>query len=403
MSTLRIVVDENIPAVDALFGDLGEIVRLPGRTMTADDLAGADALLVRSVTQVNASLLSKSNVSFVGSCTIGTDHLDKPFFDQNNITWSAAPGCNAGGVVQYALAAMATYAPNWSQQTVGIVGCVNVGGRLYRTLKALGVKVKVADPFKSSSVIPELTTLNDVLSADVVCFHTPLTKDGSYPTLNLLNADNLSSLNPNALLISAGRGEVIDNQALYRYIQKTPSIKVVLDVWANEPDIYTPLMDIIECGTPHIAGYSFEGKLNGSLMIYRALSKHLGLDAKKVDERISSVREAVLGEAVALNTGDLSSGDLDASDLTSDSTVQNIINQVILDTYNIQTDNALIADCIAKNQAMQTAFDQLRKAYWQRREFSHFYANNSHFSDQGYDAVTRFLSAINQIAEQSNT
>lgn len=371
MGRLKIVADENIPALEALFGDLGHITQLPGRTMSAKDLAGADALLVRSVTQVNPALLAHSNIRFVGTCTIGTDHLDKAFLEQSDIAWSAAPGCNAGGVVQYALAAMATYSPDWAAKTVGIVGCGNVGGRLYRTLKALGVSVKVSDPFKSTANIPELTTLQDVLSADIICMHTPLTVDGAQPTHKLLNRHNLQQLNPNALLINAGRGEVIDNPALFEYLKSTPSLRVVLDVWQGEPDIFTPLMNVIKCGTPHIAGYSFEGKLNGSLMIFEALATSLNMDPHSIAARIAEVKRRVLGEPEPLNASS--------------------INEAILKTYNLQADNALIADVLGARQPISTAFDQLRKSYWQRRELGHYFCPN------GKGAVHDFLQLVNTV------
>lgn len=368
---LKIVADENIPALDALFGDFGEIVKRPGRQMSAEDLAGADALLVRSVTRVNASLLADSNVKFVGTCTIGTDHLDKAFLNSQQITWTAAPGCNAGGVVQYALAAMATYRPNWRDLTVGIVGCGNVGGRLYRTLKTLGVSVKVADPFKTQEDIAELTSLNEVLNSDVICMHTPLTREGDHPTLNLLNADNLSSLKIGALLINAGRGEVIDNEALYQFLQQRDDLCVVLDVWQGEPNIFTPLLEFIKCGTPHIAGYSFEGKLNGSLMVFEAFAKHLGLPTSEIDTRIAVVRRSILGESQALDAES--------------------INDAVLKTYNLQADHALIANAVAANEPMLTTFDQLRKSYWQRRELGHYYCA------RGVGDVHKFLELVNGV------
>lgn len=371
MASLRILADENIPALEALFGDFGEIIKLPGRNMSADDLAGADALLVRSVTRVNEELLAKSNVKFVGTCTIGTDHLDKEFLDNEGISWSAAPGCNAGGVVQYALAAMATYRPNWRSLTVGIVGCGNVGGRLYRTLKTLGVTLRVADPFKSVKDIPELCSLDEVLSSDIICMHTPLTKSGAHPTLKLLNKNNLPLLKVGALLVNAGRGEVIDNGALYDFLQQRADVCVVLDVWQGEPNIFTPLLDFIKCGTPHIAGYSFEGKLNGSLMVFEAFAKFLGLDQSDIDRRITTVRQQVLGESQALDAES--------------------INDAVLKTYDLQADHALIANAVAANEPMNITFDKLRKSYWQRRELGHY------FCARGMGDVHQFLELVNGV------
>jgi erythronate-4-phosphate dehydrogenase len=339
--------------------------------MKPDHLSGADVLLVRSVTNVNRDLLSQSRVKYVGTCTIGTDHLDKSYLDRAGIAWSAAPGCNAGGVVQYALAAMANYAPDWSKQTIGIVGCGNVGGRLYRTLKALGVRVKVNDPFKSQETIPELTSLEEVLCADIICLHTPLTTDGPHPTFRLLGRNELANVNPNGLLISAGRGEVIDNFALFDHLQTRPSLNVVLDVWQGEPDIYTPLVDLIRCGTPHIAGYSFEGKLNGSLMIFEALSKWLKEPSTKISSKVNSTKETILGNRQALEAP--------------------TINEAILKTYPIQADDKLIRDSVNRGESMSLTFDLLRKGYWQRREFSHFYC------PQAQGDIHEFLSIVNSV------
>jgi erythronate-4-phosphate dehydrogenase len=351
---LRIVADENIPALQALFGDLGQVRTYPGRTMTAEQLGNADVLLVRSVTQVKAELIGQSGLSFVGTCTIGTDHLDTDYLDSNGICWRAAPGCNAGGVVHYVLAALAHFMPDWQQKTFGIIGCGNVGGRLYRTLQALGLRIQVADPFKTPDDIPDLAPLASVLRADVVCCHTPLTRSGPHPTFHLLGAAELSQLKPDALLINAGRGEVIDNRALLQHLQARPEQKVVLDVWENEPALLRPLMPYLKAGTPHIAGYSVEGKLNGSLMIYAALADFLGIAETEKRQRIAAVQQQFLGPPVRLSAPDLNTGLTRSYDLPAD-----------------------FAQLKAAADDLPGAFDQLRKHYWQRYELSHFHGEGA--------------------------
>jgi erythronate-4-phosphate dehydrogenase len=277
MKRWRLVADENIPFAREVFGTLGEVVTLPGRTLTRADLVAADALLVRSVTRVDGSLLVETPVTFVGTCTIGIDHLDTQWFDQNGIAWASAPGCNANSVVQYALAAMARLRPHWLSQTVGIIGCGNVGGHLHRVLRGLGVAVKCYDPWLTLSQNPDLTTLDELLSCDIICVHTPLITTGAHPTLHLLNAERLAALRPGALLISAGRGAAIDNHALKALLPHRQDLDVVLDVWEPEPLLDVELLRRVTLGTPHIAGYSYDGKINGTLQIYHKLCQHLGV------------------------------------------------------------------------------------------------------------------------------
>ena len=271
---MKIVADENIPYVDALFGELGEIVTRPGRDICAADVADADVLLVRSVTSVNQRLLGDSNVKFVGTCTIGTDHLDKNWLDSAGIEYRSAPGCNAYGVVQYVFSVLANLDLLRGQPKVGVIGCGNVGGRLYRTLKALGLDVVVYDPFLSKSNIPDLQEWEALYDCDIVCTHTPLTTSGPHPTEKMITTNFFSNLKTGCLLLNAGRGGVIDNNALSDYLDgdNLNNVRVVLDVWESEPDVHRKLLHQVIFASPHIAGYSFEGKTNGSLMIFTALA-----------------------------------------------------------------------------------------------------------------------------------
>ncbi|HMU67125.1 MAG TPA: 4-phosphoerythronate dehydrogenase, partial [Cellvibrionaceae bacterium] len=201
---LHLVADENIPFLNDFFGHFGRITALPGRAMQASDLASADILLVRSVTKVNAQLLTDSPVKFVGTCTIGVDHLDAEYLARRGIITASAPGCNAGGVVQYVLSALARIRPQWPQAKIGIVGCGNVGGRLYRVLNAAGVNVCAFDPFKQHADI-RWAAWEELLQCDIICMHTPLTRTGVAPTFHLFNETVLRRLKPGTLLLNAGR------------------------------------------------------------------------------------------------------------------------------------------------------------------------------------------------------
>ncbi len=354
---MRIVADENIPLVNECFGDLGEIIRLPGREMTNEDLQGADALLVRSVTQVNAELLHDTPVRFVGTCTIGIDHLDTAYLDNQGITWASAPGCNANSVVEYVYAALAHLNIDWEGKQVGVIGCGNVGGRLYRRLKAQGVECRVYDPFLSTEQIPELTSLTDVLGSDIVCMHTPLTRTGPHPSFHLLGEEQLKQLKPGAVLLNAGRGPVIDNQALLKHLESGADLKVVLDVWEPEPDISRPLLQKVALGSPHIAGYSYDGKMQGTFMIYEALCRHLGRSPEK---DLNALRPAVDDPERRWVGGD------------SWPAIQRLIPQV----YDITEDDRQLRELAERADRGEAdfakGFDRLRKEYPKRREFGNY-------------------------------
>ncbi|HSC76625.1 MAG TPA: 4-phosphoerythronate dehydrogenase [Pseudomonadales bacterium] len=272
---MKIVADENIAYARHFFAAIGELILLPGRSICRADVQDADILLVRSVTSVNRELLVGTAVRFVGSCTIGTDHIDTAWLAENNIHFSYAPGCNAQAVVEYVLSALLALEVDVSVSKVGIVGCGNVGGRLLRHLQNTGVNVVGCDPFLADSDLP-LVEFEKILACDVICLHTPLTKTGTHPTFHLFDQAAINQLKPGAVLLNAGRGAVIDNTALLQRMENYNDLRVVLDVWENEPVINGDLLVHVAIGTPHIAGYSAEGKLRGTEMVYEALCHFLG-------------------------------------------------------------------------------------------------------------------------------
>ncbi|MDG0970422.1 MAG: 4-phosphoerythronate dehydrogenase [Porticoccaceae bacterium] len=271
---LKIVADQNMPMVEMLFSPFGDVTLMAGRSISAADIVDADVLLVRSVTLVNETLLAESAVKFVGSATIGIDHIDIDYLRTHGIHFAFAPGCNAAAVVQYDLSVMSYLDPYWQHKNIGIVGCGNVGGLLFRTLKALDVNCHVYDPFLNNDDVP-LSDFDSVLRCDIVCLHTPLTYDGPFPTHHLFDQNVLNRLNSSALLINAGRGDVVDKAALLRLLNTQSELQVALDVWSDEPQIDLELLHKISIGTPHIAGYSREGKINGTKMIFEAFTEWL--------------------------------------------------------------------------------------------------------------------------------
>lgn len=288
---MKIIADENMPYVDALFGELGEIEYVNGRTLTPEQVADADVLLVRSVTQVNEALLSQNQqLKFVGSATIGTDHVDKALLASRGIPFSNAPGCNATAVGEYAFIAMLELAQRYQQplknKRVAIIGAGNTGSATARCLQAYGVEYRLCDPLLAEQGDSrQFFDLDELIAwADVISLHVPITKEGDFPTWYLFDQKRLEALKPDAWLLNCCRGEVIDNRALIDVKQKRDDIKLVLDVWEGEPSPMLALVPLVDIATPHIAGYSLEGKARGTFMLYEALCRVVGIAAdKKLD------------------------------------------------------------------------------------------------------------------------
>jgi erythronate-4-phosphate dehydrogenase len=354
---MKIFFDENMPYAKEFFSDIcGSSTQLhsfSGRDLRASDVTEADVLLVRSITQVNEELLKgNDNLSFVGTATIGMDHIDQQYLATRNVEFTSAPGCNAVSVAEYVLSSLVVLAERYLLDlptlSVGIVGGGNTGTRLSEKLTALGINYKICDPLlaQDSSDSRTFYSLEEVLQCDVISLHVPKTMTGEHATYHLLNEERLNQLNENQILISACRGEVIDNQALLSLKQKGHGLKVVLDVWEGEPNVLTPLIKYTEIATAHIAGYSLEGKARGTEMLYQALCEQLGiLPSICLSDLLpnSSISEIKISEKID----------------------QNLVNKLVKIVYDVRRD-----DGIFREQLAQVGFDSLRKNYPVRREFS---------------------------------
>ena len=371
---VKIVADENMPGVEQLFSPFGDVRLLPGRNLDPRDVEDADVLLVRSVAQVNAALLANSGVKFVGSATIGTDHIDSAYLASRNIQFAHAPGCNAEAVVDYVLATLCQLEENWRHKTLAIVGCGNVGGRLYNRLVQLGVNCLCYDPFLTAQQQQNLCEFGDIFQADILCLHTPLTTDGAYPTRHLFDGHVLRRLKPGALIINAGRGAVIDNSALITAI-KAGKVRAALDVWEGEPNINPELLDLVSQGTPHIAGYSLEGRLRGTLMIYHRFCQWLN-QSPQIKDLNEFLTLCGIPTTALLDLRELPQG-------TDDEQLQAIINAA----YNPRGDFARLLLVSGSEDALAAGFDSLRKHYPLRREFGFF--NVPEFADSGLRARLR--------------
>ena len=348
VESMKIVADENIPFAKWLFSEFGELTLLPGRDLSRDRVCDAEVLLVRSVTPVNANLLDGSRVAFVGTCTIGIDHLDAAYLNERGIVWHSAPGCNAMGVVQYVVCALSALGRLRSGLRVAVVGCGNVGGRVIRQLSALGMDCIGVDPHIESADFP-LGTVESIYDCDVVCLHTPRVLDGSHPTEKLIDGRHLAKLKPGALLLNAGRGECIDNEALLQHLKSGAELDVVLDVWAGEPNMNPDLHRLVKLGTPHIAGYSFEGRVNGSTMIFTELARYLGRSEAWISARLDALHTQHFGAPEALSAESL--------------------EESLRLSYDIAEDHRQLGAALA---TLPKSFDALRKQYPKRREFSHY-------------------------------
>jgi erythronate-4-phosphate dehydrogenase len=354
---MKIYADENMPYVKDFFADLGEVTLINGRTLTADQISDADVLLVRSVTKVNEQLLSKSpKLKFVGTATIGTDHIDQPYLQQRGIGFSSAPGCNAQSVVEYVLSSIFVLAEkyqwNLQQKTVGVVGVGNIGRVLVSALEALSIKVLCCDPQRAATELdfPHIP-LHDLLpQLDIVSFHVPLVKTGPDATVDLLNSQTLKLLKADCAVINACRGEVTNNNDLLIEAQSGQKRPLVLDVWANEPEPDVRLIPYTDIASAHIAGHSIEGKARGTEMLYQALCQQLGFTPQKTLAQV--LPEPQVSE-VKINSN---FGLLD---------VQNLCRLL----YDVRRDDALFRFYMMQDNKTQ-GFDWLRKSYPPRREYS---------------------------------
>jgi len=280
---MQIVADANIPLLDEAFGPVGAVRALPADAITPDAVADADALLVRSVTRVDGALLDESRVRFVATATIGLDHVDTAYLDHRNIGFASAQGSNARSVAEHVLAALCVLARRTGRDlfglTVGIVGVGNVGGRLARMLEGLGIRVLRNDPpLARQTDDPIYVPLDALAEADVITFHVPLTRTGRDATHHMVSADLIARLKPGVWLVNTARGAVAGTDALAGAVDAGRLGALVCDVWEGEPAIPVRLLQRADLATPHVAGYSYDGKVNGTRMVLGAFAEHFGLE-----------------------------------------------------------------------------------------------------------------------------
>jgi len=355
---LKILVDENIAFADSAFNLLGEVKLISGREITNKSLKDKDILIVRSITKVDEDLLKNTPVKFVGTSTIGTDHIDLEYLDKQKIYFADAKGCNAFSVAEYVVAALLNIASRYDFElkgkSIGIVGVGNVGSKVAYFAEALGMKVILNDPpLKRSGDKRNFADLDEILSCDVITLHTPLNLSGIDKTFHLINKENLNKIKNGTIIINSSRGAVINNYDLLNEIENK-NLKVVLDVWENEPDINEELLKKVLIATPHIAGYSYEGKVNGTKIIYKSLCSYLQ-------------KEPVFNF-------NLNKPDNFRLNLTNEDKVERNLNNIIDQIYPIRRDDIKMKKSVMMTQLERIKFfDLQRKNYPVRREFNNYY------------------------------
>ncbi|MGK7394237.1 MAG: 4-phosphoerythronate dehydrogenase PdxB [Candidatus Cyclobacteriaceae bacterium M3_2C_046] len=348
---MRIIADDKIPFLKGVLEPYAEIDYLPGGQITAMDVEKADALIIRTRTKCDAQLLNNSSVRFIATATIGFDHIDTAYCHQAGIQWTNAPGCNSGSVMQYMGAALCWLSDQHNfrlkDKTLGVIGVGNVGSKVARMAEILGMKVIKNDPPRArQEQWEEFQELDEVLTkAEIISLHVPLNFKGPYKTLHLVNDKFFENIWHDGFLINTSRGEVVDSHALKKSLDNNFITSAVLDVWEYEPDIDLELLNSVGLATPHIAGYSLDGKANGTAMSVQAVSKffNLGLDTW-FPQRLP---EPEFPDLI-----------LDCADKTD----EQVLKEAIIHTYNIEKDfNALLGQ--------PDHFEKLRGDYPVRREF----------------------------------
>lgn len=347
---LKIVADSKIPFLEGALEGVAQVVYLPGGKITREHLTDADALITRTRTKCNEALLKGTSVKIIASATIGYDHIDTSYCDANGIRWTNAPGCNSGSVKQYIASALAEIISiekrSFEEITLGIIGVGNVGSKVAAMAKTLGVKVLLNDPPRQRNEgNGEFTGIDTLIAqSDIITMHVPLSHQGIDKTFLLANADFLGKMKSGAWFINSSRGEVMETQALIGALESKHIAGAVIDVWENEPNIDPRLLKLAHLATPHIAGYSADGKANGTAMSVQAISKffNLGLD----NWQPTNVPQAPQSELEI--------------DCTSKSKEQ-IFTEICRFAYNIRIDS----DKLKKSPE---TFEQQRESYPIRRE-----------------------------------
>lgn len=353
---MKIVCDNKIPFLRGVLEPYADVVYLAGKQTTPADVKDADAIITRTRTICNSSLLEGAKVKVIATATIGFDHIDTSWVESHGIVWRNAPGCNSWSVKQYISSVLCRLAKRHSLDlstlTLGVVGVGNVGSKVARAAKALGMKVLLCDPPRARKEGQDgFVDLDEIVAgSDIITLHVPLSKEGPDATYHLFDAQRLSTLRPEQFLFNSSRGPVVDNVALKASLLSRSIRGAVLDVWEGEPDLDPELVRLLEFSTPHIAGYSADGKANGTTASVRTVAEILDLPLKTWKaEGIPGPEQPSTVQGLEFT--------LDATGKT----LQQALSEAVLHTYDVKEDS----DRLRANLGL---FETLRGDYPVRRE-----------------------------------
>lgn len=367
---MKIVIDNKIPFSRGVFEPYADVGYLPGRETTAEVVRDADAIITRTRTRCNAELLAGSSVKVIATATIGFDHIDTQWCEANGIIWRNAPGCNSWSVKQYIASLLVVlcqkHGLRFEDVTLGIVGVGNVGRKVADAARAMGMKVLLNDPPRARAEGPDgFVSLDEIIrDSDIVTVHVPLSREGEDATWHLFDETMLARLGRHQILVNASRGPVVDNRALKAALKAGSLRGAVLDTWEGEPDLDPELVDLLDITTAHIAGYSADGKANGTVASVHAVAEVLGLPLTDwAPESIPAPEQAL--------------------DFTIDAagrSRQEVLSEAILHTYDVMYDSDQL-------RAHLDSFEKLRGDYQIRREFTAFTLHLQNASDDIAEAL----------------
>lgn len=352
---MKIVCDDKIPFIKGVFEPYAEVLYLPGKATDAAAVKDADAIISRTRTRCDKSLLEGSTVKVIATATIGFDHIDTQWCEANGVIWRNAPGCNSWSVKQYMASLLVFLARkhnlNLETMTLGVVGVGNVGSKVADAARVLGMKVLLNDPPRSRREGPDaFVSLEEIISkSDIITVHVPLSKEGEDATWHLFDEERIAQMSKSQILVNAARGPVVDNKALKNALKSSAIKAAVLDCWEGEPELDAELVELVDISTAHIAGYSADGKANGTIASVHTVSEVLGLPLSDwYPESMPAPRQS----------RDLH---IDASGKTR----QEVLFEAIWHSYDITEDSNLLREHL-------DSFEKLRGDYQIRREFTYY-------------------------------
>jgi erythronate-4-phosphate dehydrogenase len=355
----KIIVDRAAPFAVEVFSQIGTVIPLNSNEIDRHAAQEADIIIVRSQTKVDKLLLEGSNVRFVGTLTIGTDHLDTDYLSAKDIGFANAPGSNSDSVAEYVAAALLAWASRANKslegKTLGIVGVGNIGRKVVEVARALGMVPLLNDPpLARRHIGGPYVSLSALMEADFISLHVPLTYDGEDRTFHLFNEQVIGRMKRGSVLINTARGGVVETRALRNALEASHLSAAIIDVWENEPLIDTKLLKNVMLGTPHIAGYSHDGRLRALSMVYQAVCKHLNVRPTwSMNTEIRETTRIVIPEHLVTN--------------------EEIISYAIHEAYDIEQDDSLLrAATLLPDGLLGEYFTKLRTEYRMRKEFFHF-------------------------------